>query len=107
MNPYFSGAIVDGNDIAGGIVSGKPSGELFRAVASKMNTGPEDAIVFEDAVVGVQSAHDGGFGFIIAVARNNDEAALRAAGADYVLPDIGDLSVKGNAGERFYEKKSP
>ncbi|MFV8345976.1 beta-phosphoglucomutase [Flavobacterium sp. ZB4P13] len=52
--PYFD-AIVDGNDVS----NAKPDPEVFLIAAKLLNTKPEDAIVFEDSVAGVQAANIG------------------------------------------------
>jgi beta-phosphoglucomutase len=51
---YFD-AIVDGNDVA----NAKPDPEVFLIAAKLLGTKPEDAIVFEDSVAGVQAANIG------------------------------------------------
>jgi beta-phosphoglucomutase len=51
---YFD-AIVDGNDVS----NAKPDPEVFLIAAKLLNTKPEDAIVFEDSVAGVQAANIG------------------------------------------------
>lgn len=49
---YFD-AIVDGNDVS----NAKPDPEVFLAAAKLLNTKPEDSIVFEDSVAGIQAAN--------------------------------------------------
>ncbi|TDE31235.1 beta-phosphoglucomutase [Flavobacterium ranwuense] len=51
---YFD-AIVDGNDVS----NAKPDPEVFLIAAKLLGTKPEDAIVFEDSVAGVQAANIG------------------------------------------------
>lgn len=51
---YFD-AIVDGNDVS----NAKPDPEVFLLAAKLLNTKPEDSIVFEDSVAGVQAANIG------------------------------------------------
>lgn len=46
-------AIVDGNDVT----NAKPDPEVFLIGAQKVNIAPENAIVFEDAVAGIQAAN--------------------------------------------------
>lgn len=52
---YFD-AIVDGNDVS----NAKPDPEVFLLAAKLLNTKPEDSVVFEDSVAGVQAANIGG-----------------------------------------------
>lgn len=49
---YFD-VIVDGNDVT----NAKPDPEVFLKAARLLNISPEDAIVFEDSVAGVQAAN--------------------------------------------------
>lgn len=51
---YFD-AIVDGNDVS----NAKPDPEVFLIAAQLLGVKPEDAIVFEDSVAGVQAANIG------------------------------------------------
>ncbi len=45
--------IIDGNDV----ILGKPNPEGFLKAANSLNTSPENCIVFEDAVAGIQAAN--------------------------------------------------
>ncbi|MDO6600751.1 beta-phosphoglucomutase [Tenacibaculum sp. 1_MG-2023] len=49
---YFD-AIVDGNNVT----KAKPDPEVFLLAAAQLNVKPEDCVVFEDAVAGVQAAN--------------------------------------------------
>jgi beta-phosphoglucomutase len=49
---YFD-AIVDGNDVA----NAKPDPEVFLQAAKLLNVSPEDSIVFEDSVAGIQASN--------------------------------------------------
>lgn len=51
---YFD-VVVDGNDVT----NAKPDPEVFLTAAKLLNIKPEDAIVFEDSVAGVQAANIG------------------------------------------------
>jgi beta-phosphoglucomutase len=52
---YFD-AIVDGNDVS----NAKPNPEVFLIAAQLLGVKPENAIVFEDSVAGIQAANIGG-----------------------------------------------
>jgi beta-phosphoglucomutase len=52
---YFD-AIVDGNDVS----NAKPDPEVFLIAAKLLGAKPEDSIVFEDSVAGIQAANIGG-----------------------------------------------
>ena len=51
----FFDAIVDGNDVS----NAKPDPEVFLIAAKALNTSPENSIVFEDSIAGVQAANIG------------------------------------------------
>ena len=48
-------AIVDGTDVS----KAKPDPEVFLIAAEKLNVAPQDCIVFEDSVAGIQAANKG------------------------------------------------
>jgi beta-phosphoglucomutase len=50
---YFD--VVDGNDVT----NAKPDPEVFLIAAKLLDVNPENAIVFEDSVAGVQAANIG------------------------------------------------
>ncbi|MFZ2164894.1 MAG: haloacid dehalogenase, partial [Propionibacteriaceae bacterium] len=49
------------------------------------------ASVFEDAISGVAAGHAGHFAEVVGVDRGVGADALRAAGADLVVSDLGEL----------------
>jgi beta-phosphoglucomutase len=55
MLPYFD-AIIDGNNIT----KGKPNPQVFLLGAEATGSKPEECVVFEDAVAGVQAGKAGG-----------------------------------------------
>jgi len=55
VNPFFD-AVVDGNDVS----KAKPDPEVFLIAAKLLNIDPQDCIVFEDSVAGVQAANIAG-----------------------------------------------
>lgn len=74
---YFD-AIVDGNDVS----NAKPDPEVFLRAAELLNTVPENAIVFEDSVAGIQAANIANMTSIgIGEAKILHEA-------DYIFPDF-------------------
>jgi beta-phosphoglucomutase-like phosphatase (HAD superfamily) len=52
---------------------------------------PTRAVVFEDAISGVQAGRAGSFGLVVGVSRKNDEDALAQNGADVVVHDLAEL----------------
>jgi beta-phosphoglucomutase family hydrolase len=84
-------ACLDGNDLASLGLKGKPEPDMFLACARALGAPPAQAIVFEDAVAGVQAGRRGDFGLVVAVDRGGNHAALERAGADVVVRDLGEL----------------
>lgn len=73
------------------IVRGKPDPWIFLAAAEKLNLKPEECIVVEDAVLGVEAGKRGGM-FTIGVDRRNAPARLKKA--DLVIKDLGEVDYK-------------
>jgi trehalose-phosphatase len=93
--------VVDGNDAERLGIPGKPAPDIFLHAARVLGVEPQEAIVVEDAISGVQAGRAGGFGLVVGVARNGSDA-LREAGADIVVSDLrevdGGLRSAGGAG---------
>jgi beta-phosphoglucomutase family hydrolase len=70
---------------------GKPAPDTFLAAAADLGVPKEQAVVFEDAIAGVESGHAGGFGFVVGVDRLGHADKLREACADVVVTDLADL----------------
>jgi HAD superfamily hydrolase (TIGR01509 family) len=84
-------AIVDGLEASELNLPGKPLPHTFLRAAELLQAQPENAIVLEDAVSGVQAGRDGGFGLVVGVDRKDNHEALKAHGADLVVKDPGEL----------------
>ncbi|GHB81567.1 beta-phosphoglucomutase [Persicitalea jodogahamensis] len=84
LTHYFA-TIVDGNRIN----KGKPDPETFLLGAEDLDVNPQNCIVFEDAVAGIQAAKAGG---MVAVGIGSS-AELNAANADLVIPGFQDIDV--------------
>ena len=70
---------------------GKPAPDTFLAAAADLDVPKEQAVVYEDALSGVQAGRAGGFGRVIGVDRLGHAEALRENGADVVVADLADL----------------
>lgn len=85
---------IDGNVIAERGLTGKPAPDSFLAGAEALGASPGKAVVFEDAVSGVEAGHAGRFGFVVGVDRsggNTHRGELQRAGADVVVNALTDL----------------
>ncbi len=70
---------------------GKPRPDTFLAAAADLGVDKSAAVVFEDALAGVESGRAGGFGFVVGVDRLGHADALLAHGADVVVADLAEL----------------
>jgi beta-phosphoglucomutase len=81
-------ANVCGRDFA----HGKPAPDIFLAAAAELGMPPQQCVVIEDAQSGVLAAKAGGMA-CIGVARLDDAALLRSAGANWVVTSLDELPV--------------
>jgi beta-phosphoglucomutase family hydrolase len=92
LRPRF-GVVVDGNVAAEKGLRGKPSPDTFVAAADQLGVLVERAVVFEDALSGVQAGHAGGFGLVVGVDRGVGAQRLTESGADVVVSDLAELAA--------------
>ncbi|MGN6166862.1 MAG: beta-phosphoglucomutase family hydrolase [Solirubrobacteraceae bacterium] len=83
--------IVDGHTAEREHLSGKPAPDTFLAGARALGVGPERAVVFEDALAGVQAGRGGNFAFVVGVDRVGQAEALKEHGASVVVRDLAEL----------------
>lgn len=83
LTEYFD-AVIDGTKVS----KAKPDPEVFLQGAAALGVSPEDCIVFEDAVAGIQAAHAGG---MAAVGIGSKEALPEA---DYHLPGFVGVTIE-------------
>jgi beta-phosphoglucomutase family hydrolase len=90
---------VDGVTIETDHLKGKPAPDTFLAGAKLAGVEPSEAVVFEDALAGVEAGHAGKFGFVVGVNRLDATHGkqLKQHGADIVVTDLAELM--GNDGE--------
>jgi beta-phosphoglucomutase family hydrolase len=92
LRPRF-GVVIDGNVAAEQGLRGKPSPDTFIAAADQLGVPVERAVVFEDALSGVQAGHAGGFGLVVGVDRGVGAQRLTESGADVVISDLAELAA--------------
>ena len=85
-------SIVDGVVAAKLNLKGKPDPDIFVAAVRELNVLPERAIVFEDAIAGVQAGQRGRFGLVVGVARGQEQD-LADNGADIVVTNLRELEI--------------
>ncbi|KEO74041.1 HAD family hydrolase [Anditalea andensis] len=72
-------------------LKGKPEPDIFRRAAALLGVAPNDTIVIEDAILGVQAGKKGKFLLVVGVARNGEDENLEKAGADIVVHKLTEL----------------
>jgi beta-phosphoglucomutase family hydrolase len=70
---------------------GKPAPDTFLAGAKALGLTPAEAVVFEDALAGVEAGRAGRFGYVVGVDRVGQAEALKAHGADIVVEDLAEF----------------
>ena len=91
LGPRFN-VVVDGNVAAEKGLRGKPSPDTFVAAAEELGVPVQRAVVFEDALSGVEAGYAGGFGLVVGVDRGVGAQRLTESGADVVVADLGELA---------------
>ena len=84
-------ARVDGVVLAEQHLAGKPAPDSFVMAAEMLDVLPQRSVIVEDAISGIQAGVQGGFGFVIGVARKGNAKELEARGADVVVNDLSEL----------------
>ena len=88
---------VDGVVMGERDLPGKPDPAGFLLGAQLLGVAPAEAVVFEDAISGVQAGRAGKFGYVVGVNRSTGDGhdehrdALASAGADVVVDDLSEL----------------
>jgi beta-phosphoglucomutase family hydrolase len=85
--------MVDGVDSERLGIPGKPAPDIFLHAARQLGVEPDEAVVIEDAIAGVEAGRAGGFGLVIGVARNGEES-LADAGADLVVRNLREIDSR-------------
>ncbi len=82
---------VDGVTLREQNIAGKPAPDSFLRAAQLLDVTPAQAVVFEDALSGVEAGRAGNFGYVVGVDRVGHAEALRRNGADVVVADLAEL----------------
>ena len=80
------GAVISGADIT----KGKPNPQIFLMAAEKLGANPEQCVVFEDAVLGVEAAKNGN---MKCIGIDRYDKPERLAKADLIVHDAGEVSI--------------
>lgn len=83
--------VVDGRVAAATGLPGKPAPDTFLHAAEQLGVPRERAVVFEDAISGVQAGRAGAFGLVVGVDRGAGVDDLTKNGADVVVHELDEL----------------
>ncbi|MFC1893686.1 trehalose-phosphatase [Chloroflexota bacterium] len=84
---------VDGIDSDELRLKGKPAPAIFLEAARRLGVKPEETIVVEDALSGVEAGYRGRFRLVIGVDRTGQGEELKKRGADIVVRDLSELKI--------------
>lgn len=84
-------ARVDGTEAERLHLPGKPAPDTFLEAARRLHVAPDHAVVFEDAISGVEAGKRGGFR-VVGVDESGHADALREHGADMVVSHLGQFA---------------
>jgi HAD superfamily hydrolase (TIGR01509 family) len=85
---------IDGVTGERGHLRGKPAADAFPAGAKSLGLEAAGAVVFEDALAGVEAGRAGKFGCVVGVDQVGQADGLRQHGADLVVKDLAELLGK-------------
>ena len=84
-------------------LKGKPEPDIFIVAAKNMGLKPDECVVVEDAISGVQAGRAGNFALTLGIAREIDGNILKANGADIVIKDLSEITLFDI--QEWFEKK--
>ena len=73
---------------------GKPDPAVLLEATRRLGAVPQRSVVIEDAEAGVEAGSHGGFALVIGVDRTGHAEELRRHGADVVVADLADVTVR-------------
>ena len=88
---YLFDSVMDGKLAEQLQLPGKPAPDTFLAAAAQLGVNPQQAVVFEDAIAGVQAGRNGHFGWVVGVDRGENAIALQQNGAEAVVRDLAEM----------------
>lgn len=75
-----------------GSIKGKPAPDIYELAAKRLNLRPEECVVIEDAVSGIESARAAGIGKIVAIASMEPESLYKNIPCvDMIINDFSDF----------------
>jgi trehalose 6-phosphate phosphatase len=80
--------VIDGDVASRRGLRGKPAPDVFQACARALDVRPEEAVVLEDALAGVEAGSAAEFGLVVGVDRTGDRDELLRRGAHVVIAGL-------------------
>jgi HAD superfamily hydrolase (TIGR01509 family) len=72
---------------------GKPHPDIFMIACENLKLSPNECMMVEDAIVGVEAGKNGNFALVVGISRNGNLQELQAHGADITVSDMAELSI--------------
>lgn len=85
---------VDGVDSDELHLKGKPDPAIFLEAARRLGVRPEEAVIVEDALAGVEAGRRGKFKLVVGVDRAKQGDELRKRGANILVQDLSELRIR-------------
>jgi Cof subfamily protein (haloacid dehalogenase superfamily)/HAD superfamily hydrolase (TIGR01509 family) len=81
-------ARIDGAVVAAERLHTKPLPDAYLAAVRALGVDPEQAVVFDDELAGMEAGRAGHFGYVVGIDRSDRARELQRHGADVVVPDL-------------------
>lgn len=91
LSEYFT-IVVDGITALNRRLRGKPAPDTYLHAARLLDQSPSRCVVIEDAPSGVEAGAAGNFGLVVGIDRGAGSVQLRAAGADLIVTNLGQIA---------------
>jgi trehalose 6-phosphate phosphatase len=88
--------MIDGVVSAERKLKGKPDPDIFLEASKDLGISPDQSVVFEDAISGVEAGQRGHFRLVVGVDRFNNKTALLENGADLTIETFQDFKLLDN-----------
>ncbi|MEX0773347.1 MAG: beta-phosphoglucomutase family hydrolase [Balneolales bacterium] len=74
-------------------LKGKPEPDIFLEAARELGVKPEETMIVEDALAGIEAGKKGGFQLVIGIGGDEQREAMLKLGADQVVPSLMDADL--------------
>ncbi|HET6243731.1 MAG: trehalose-phosphatase [Bacteroidetes bacterium] len=74
-------------------IKGKPAPDIFLEAARELNVKPENALIVEDSLAGVEAGKKGDFALVVGIKNGSNTAELLKKGADEVVDNLQQVDI--------------